>query len=236
MRGGTGCKTRLISTGGLFSRLEPVDEALIIVENRPLAKPYRRTGSSRGSYYRLYREKLMVPKSTLQKKPLLASPVPSKGVPCRFWLVKSEPECFSIDDLAAAKGQTTFWDGVRNYQARNMLRDQMQLGDRVLFYHSNAKPPGIAGVVEVVRAGYPDTTAFDPKHEHYDPKSRRETPTWYMVDLKLIEKFPRELGLPELRQVSQLAGMTLLQRGSRLSVQPVSPQEFKTVLRLAQST
>ncbi len=176
----------------------------------------------------------MARKPTMQKKPQTSSAVRAPGSPIGYWLVKSEPNCFSIDDLSAAKGQTTHWDGVRNYQARNMLRDQMKLGDRVLFYHSNARPPGIAGVAEVVREGYPDTTAFDAKQDHFDPKSKPDCPTWYMVDLKLIAKFKRELSLPELRQVSQLAGMALLQRGSRLSVQPVSPQEFKTVLALAE--
>lgn len=169
----------------------------------------------------------MTPKQTVAKK--RQTPATS-----RFWLVKSEPNCFSIDDLASARGKQTCWDGVRNYQARNMLRDQMKLGDHVLFYHSNAQPPSIVGVTEVIREGYPDTTAFDPQHEHYDPKSQPDNPTWYMVDLKLVKKLPRPLPLPELRQVSQLSGMTLLQRGSRLSVQPVSPQEFRTVLALAQ--
>ncbi len=166
-------------------------------------------------------------KQSLQKKS------PTSAPSHHYWLVKSEPDCFSIDDLAAAKGQTTYWDGVRNYQARNMLRDLMKVGDQVLFYHSNAKPPGVAGVVEVVREGYPDTTAFDPKHEHYDPKSRQEDPTWYMVDLRLVEKFPSELSLPELRGISQLSGMPLLQRGSRLSVQPVSQEEFELIVNLA---
>jgi len=175
----------------------------------------------------------MPQKQTAHKK--LQNSRPERGDRVGYWLVKSEPDCFSIDDLLAAKGRTTYWDGVRNYQARNMLRDQMKLGDRVLFYHSNAKPPGIAGVAEVVREGYPDTTAFDVKHEHYDPKSKPDSPTWYRVDLKLVAKFPRELSLPALRQVPALAGMALLQRGSRLSVQPVSPQEFNTVLALAEA-
>lgn len=176
----------------------------------------------------------MARKQILQKKPQTSSTHPTAGRPVGYWLVKSEPNCFSIDDFSAAKGQTTHWDGVRNYQARNMLRDQMKLGDRVLFYHSNANPPSIVGVAEVVREGYPDMTAFDPKQDHFDPKSKPDSPTWYMVDLKLIAKFKKELSLPELRQVTQLAGMTLLQRGSRLSVQPVSPREFKTVLALAE--
>ena len=168
-------------------------------------------------------------KQSLQKK------TQTSGACRRCWLVKSEPDCFSIDDLAAAKGQTTYWDGVRNYQARNMLRDQMKVGDQVLFYHSNAKPPGVAGVAEVVREGYPDATACDPKHEHFDPKSRRQEPTWYMVDLRLVERFKREISLPELRQLSQLSGMVLLQRGSRLSVQPVTPRQFDVIVDLATS-
>lgn len=165
------------------------------------------------------------------------SPFPSKRNRSvkRYWLVKSEPHCFSIDDLAAAKNQTTYWDGVRNYQARNTLRDEMRLGDLVLFYHSNAKPPAVAGVAQVVRQGYPDHTAFDPLSDHFDPKSKPDNPTWFMVDLKFVEKFPREIPLYELRQHSQLGGMVLLQRGSRLSVQPVSPNEFKSILKLAEN-
>jgi predicted RNA-binding protein with PUA-like domain len=147
----------------------------------------------------------------------------------RFWLLKSEPEVFSIDDLEKSKHQTTYWDGVRNYQARNFLRDEMKLGDLVLFYHSNAKPPGIAGVAKVVREGYPDHTAFDKNDEHFDPKSKPEDPTWYMVDVQLVEKFDQPLSLPELRELPALSKMALLQRGSRLSVQPVSPNEFKTI-------
>ena len=150
-----------------------------------------------------------------------------------YWLVKSEPDVFSIDDLAAAKQKTTCWDGVRNYQARNSLRDEMKLGDQVLFYHSNTKPPGIAGVAEVVREGYPDPTAWDEKNDHFDPKSKPEDPTWFMVDIRLVEKFPRELGLPELKSVSALEGMVLLQRGSRLSVQPVTKKQFEIICKLA---
>lgn len=154
----------------------------------------------------------------------------------RYWLVKSEPDCFSIDDLASAPKQTTFWDGVRNYQARNTLRDDMRLGDLVLFYHSNAKPPSVVGVAKIVREGYPDHTAFDEHSDHYDPKSRPEQPTWYMVDLKFVKKFRRPLSLDELREQSSLAGMVLLQRGSRLSVQPVSPNEFQTIVELSQTS
>lgn len=151
----------------------------------------------------------------------------------RYWLVKSEPDVFSIDALASAEDQTTFWDGVRNYQARNTMRDDMKVGDLVLYYHSNAKPPGIAGVAKVVREGYPDHTAFDPQDKHFDPKSKKSEPTWYMVDIQLVEKFKRELPLPELKATPELDGMVLLQKGSRLSVQPVREAEFKTVLKLA---
>ncbi len=152
-----------------------------------------------------------------------------------YWLVKSEPDVFSIDDLASAKKKTTHWDGVRNYQARNTLRDEMKLGDLVLFYHSNANPPGIAGIAKVVREGYPDHTAFDEDDPHYDPKSKRADPTWYMVDIQLVEKFAREISLPELREMPGLANMALLQRGSRLSVQAVSPQEFEAIRGVAHS-
>lgn len=151
----------------------------------------------------------------------------------RFWLLKSEPDVFSIEDLAKSPAKTTFWDGVRNYQARNTLRDEMKKGDLVLFYHSNATPPGIAGVVKVVREGYPDHTAFDESDPHYDPKSKKSDPTWYMVDVKLVKKFKTEISLPELKATPGLEGMVLLQRGSRLSVQPVRENEFKMVLQLA---
>lgn len=151
----------------------------------------------------------------------------------QYWLLKTEPESFSIDDLAAAPHQTTFWSGVRNYQARNMLRDQMKLGDQVLFYHSNADPPAIVGVAEVVREGYPDHTAWDKQDSHYDIGSTPDKPRWYMVDIKLVRKFARPLSLTELRNVPALAQMELLRKGSRLSVQPVTKAEFNAVLRLA---
>lgn len=149
-----------------------------------------------------------------------------------YWLVKSEPHVFSIDDLANAPEKTTFWDGVRNYQARNTMRDDMKVGDLVLYYHSNAEPPGIAGVCKIVREGYPDHTAFDPKDKHFDPKSKKSEPTWYMVDVQLIEKFGREISLPELKAMTELEGMVLLQKGSRLSVQPVSKEHFETIRRV----
>lgn len=151
----------------------------------------------------------------------------------RYWLLKTEPTSFSFDDLLKAPGRTTSWDGVRNYQARNMLRDEMQAGDAAFIYHSSADPAGIAGLAEVIRAGYPDRTAFDPKDDHYDPKSKAESPTWYVVDVKAIEKFPSIISLDQLRATRGLEKMTLLQRGSRLSVQPVRPDEWEIITKLA---
>ncbi len=154
--------------------------------------------------------------------------------PTKYWLLKSEPNCFSIDDLADEKNKTTHWDGVRNYQARNFMRDDMKKGDKVLFYHSNAKPPGVAGVAKIVKESYPDFTAFDSKDKHFDPKSKQETPRWFMVDIKLENKLKRLVSLPELRSVKSLEGMVLLQKGSRLSVQPVTKKQFETVCKLAE--
>lgn len=151
----------------------------------------------------------------------------------RHWLMKSEPDCFSIDDLAAAPNQTTYWDGVRNYQARNFMRDEMKRGDLVLFYHSNSEPPGIAGLAIVVRESYPDFTSFDPQHEHFDARTKQSNPTWMMVDIKFKRKFKRLLTLSELKEVAALDGMVLLQKGSRLSVQPVTESQFNCVLKLA---
>ncbi len=147
--------------------------------------------------------------------------------------MKSEPESFSIDDLARAKKQTTSWDGVRNYQARNFMR-AMQIGDQVFFYHSNANPPCIVGLAEIVKTAYPDHTAFDPRDHHYDPKATPENPIWEMVDIKLVRKFAVPLALDDLRQVRGLEKMELLRKGSRLSVQPVSAAEWKRVLALAE--
>jgi predicted RNA-binding protein with PUA-like domain len=150
----------------------------------------------------------------------------------RYWLMKSEPEVFSIQDLARAKDQTTFWDGVRNYQARNLLRDEVKRGDGVLYYHSNADPPAVAGTATVVREGYPDPTQFDPKSDYHDPGARPDEPRWYAVDVKLDEIFARPVGLDELRTIPSLRGMVLLQKGSRLSVQPVTADEWKVVTKL----
>jgi predicted RNA-binding protein with PUA-like domain len=149
------------------------------------------------------------------------------------WLVKSEPDVFSFADLLKAPKKTTCWDGVRNYQARNTLRDQMKQGDRLFYYHSNAEPSGIAGICEVVREGYPDHTAFDPTDPHFDPKSRRDEPTWYMVDVRAVAAFPRLVTLAELKGVKGLEKMALVQKGSRLSVQPVTRKEWEIVCRIA---
>ena len=150
----------------------------------------------------------------------------------RYWLMKSEPNVFSIDDLAKAREKTTRWDGVRNYQARNMLRDDVAVGDGVLFYHSSADPPAVAGTARVVRGGYPDPTQFDPSDGHHDPDSSRDDPRWFAVDIQFDSKFARPVALAELRATAALAGMVLLKRGSRLSVQPVTPAEWKQILKL----
>lgn len=162
---------------------------------------------------------------------LLRMPTPSASA--RFWLVKSEPSVFSFDDLMSLPNRTTHWDGVRNYQARNTLRDGMKKGDKVFFYHSSTDPAAIVGIAEVAKEAYPDPSAFDPKDSHYDPKSKRESPTWFVVDLKAVEALPRPVSLSELRSVKGLDKMTLLQKGSRLSVQPVTEAEWKIITGLA---
>lgn len=149
-----------------------------------------------------------------------------------YWLVKSEPGCYSIDTLENEPDQITSWDGVRNYQARNFMRDGMKLGDKVLFYHSVTNP-SIVGVCEVVRESYPDHTAWNPEDDHFDPKSTVDNPRWYMVDVKFVEKLPRALSLKELRQVPGLESMELLRKGSRLSVMPVDKNEFDIICNLA---
>jgi len=148
-----------------------------------------------------------------------------------YWLIKSEPGCFSIDDLAAAPDGTTGWDGVRNFQARNFMRDGMRLGDGLLFYHSVVNP-GVAGLAEVVREAYPDVTALDPACDHYDPRATPEKPLWWMVDVRFTAKFPQPVPLKTLRAVPELAGMELLRKGSRLSVMPVTEQEFAMIRAL----
>jgi len=151
----------------------------------------------------------------------------------QMWLMKSEPTCFSIQDLKKSPRQTTCWDGVRNYQARNFMRDDMREGDQVLFYHSNAKPPAIVGTAVIVREAYPDHTAWDKREQHFDPKASPENPIWQMVDIRLESIFDEPLPLEELRGIAALKNMELLRKGSRLSVQPVKPKEFEAVLRLA---
>lgn len=153
-----------------------------------------------------------------------------------YWLMKSEPEAFSIDDLARAPRKTTCWDGVRNYQARNMLRDEMKKGDLAFFYHSNCEVPGIVGTVEIVREGYPDHTAFDPDDHHFDPKSDPENPRWFMVDVKLRKKFPRVVSLRELKSYAdrELHDFRLLAKGNRLSVMPVTATQWRFIESLSQ--
>ena len=151
----------------------------------------------------------------------------------RYWLFKSEPSAFGIADLAKAPKQTAPWDGVRNYQARNFLRDDVQVGDRVLFYHSREEPLGIFGTMEVMRAGYPDHTAFDPNSKYHDAGSRPENPRWYMVDVKLIRRFGEPITRERLREHPVTAGMLVLKRGMRLSIQPVTEAEWLAVHKLA---
>ena len=152
----------------------------------------------------------------------------------RYWLMKSESDEFSIDDLVKAKRQTTPWFGVRNYQARNFMRDAMRVGDGVLFYHSSCPEPGIAGIAEVASTPYPDASQFDPKSPYYDAKSRREEPRWMLVDVKLVKK-TRLLGLDAMRAAPALGDMVTLKRGNRLSITPVTPAEWKAVLKLLQA-
>lgn len=146
--------------------------------------------------------------------------------------MKTEPDVFSIDDLKNAPNQTTYWDGVRNYQARNFMRDDMQLGDKVLVYHSNAEPSSVVGIATISKTSYPDFTAWDPTDSHYDPKSTEANPRWFMVDIHFESKFTVPQSLAMLREVSGLEGMELLRKGSRLSVQPVKESEFKIVSKL----
>ncbi|WFP51184.1 EVE domain-containing protein [Methylomonas sp. EFPC3] len=150
----------------------------------------------------------------------------------RYWLMKSEPETFGIDDLYARPQQTEHWDGVRNYQARNMMRDEMKIGDQILFYHSNCDEPGVVGIAEVVRESYPDFTAFDPDDKHFDPKSHPDKPTWFMVDVKFVRKLSRTISLRELKTKSELGELALLRRGNRLSIMPVSAEQWAFILAL----
>lgn len=148
-----------------------------------------------------------------------------------YWLMKSEPDVFGIDDLKNAPGRTDHWDGVRNYQARNYMRD-MKKGDEVLFYHSNCKEPGVAGLATVAREAYPDHTAFDPDDPHYDPKSDPEKPRWFMVDIKYRRKLKRVITLTELKQYRTLKDMPLVRRGNRLSIMPVTKKQWDFIMGL----
>ena len=149
-----------------------------------------------------------------------------------YWLMKSEPDAFSITDLKNSPRKSDHWDGVRNYQARNMMRDQMKKGDQVFFYHSNCSHPGIVGIMEVVREGYPDFTAFDPKNPHYDLKSAPDNPRWYMVDVRYVRTLRQLIALQELKSHRQLADMLLVRRGNRLSVMPITKRQWDFILGL----
>jgi len=153
----------------------------------------------------------------------------------KYWLLKTEPDVFSIDDLSQAPNRTTHWDGVRNYQARNFMRDDMEVGDRVLIYHSNAQPPAVVGTATIAKAAYPDWTAWDENDPHYDPKSTPDSPRWFMVDVQFESKLARPVSLSELRTVPALEGMVLLQKGSRLSVQPVTKAQFSAIVNLGKA-
>jgi len=152
----------------------------------------------------------------------------------RHWLMKTEPSTFGVDDLAAARGQTTGWDGVRNFQARNMLRDEMRRGDQAFLYYSSCAVPGIVAIMQIVKEGYPDPTAFDPKHHHYDAASDPLEPRWFMVDVQLKRRLARTITLEELRKhaAQKLAGLALLRPGNRLSITPVAPAHWKFILSL----
>lgn len=156
----------------------------------------------------------------------------------KYWLMKSEPDSFGIDDLARARGRRATWDGVRNYQARNMLRDEMAVADRVLFHHSSCEVPGIYGTMEIVRAGHPDPTAFDRRHRGYDAGSDPDNPRWYQIEVRLLERFARPVTLAALRKHANgaLRDFILLRRGNRLSVMPVSADEWKFIHRLARES
>lgn len=150
----------------------------------------------------------------------------------RYWLLKSEPKVFSFEDLAKCPDGTTGWEGIRNYQARNLLRDEVKRGDGILFYHSNAAPPAVVGTAVVAREAYPDPHQFDRKSRYHDPGSDPAAPRWVTIDVRLDRALPRPVGLPQLRETPALAGMALLRKGNRLSVQPVSAEEWRTILRL----
>lgn len=152
----------------------------------------------------------------------------------RYWLMKSEPDEFSIDDLASSENQTTRWEGVRNYQARNFMRDDMKLGDKIFFYHSNANPLAIVGIAEVASEPYPDPSQFDTESDYFDPKSTEENPRWILVDVKLVEKFKTPVLRDDIREQPELEDMMLIRKGSRLSIQPVQEYEWKKVMEMVE--
>jgi len=147
-----------------------------------------------------------------------------------YWLVKSEPDAYSIDDLM--RDGRTAWDGIRNYQARNMMRDDMRIGDEILFYHSSCAEPAVVGVARVASEPYPDPTQFDRKSKYFDPKSRRDEPRWVLVDIEFVRKLERPLPLAELKERTDLGGMTLLRRGNRLSIMPAETEHWRCILGL----
>ena len=153
----------------------------------------------------------------------------------QYWLMKSEPDVFGIDHLIEMPNKTEHWDGIRNYQARNFMRDDMNIGDQVLFYHSNADKIGVVGVMEVVSEAYPDHTQFDPKSKYYDAKSKEDNPRWIMVDVKFKEKFNDVVTLKELKEVPELSELRLIQKGNRLSILPVEKNEFDVIVELGRN-
>lgn len=157
-------------------------------------------------------------------------------MPANHWLLKSEPNVFSWSDLEKAPHQTTCWDGVRNYQARNLLRDAMAVGDSVFFYHSRVEPMAIVGISRIVRAGYADPSQFKPEHKYYDPAATRDKPRWYAVDIQYAQSLPMPVTLQAMRGIAALKNMVLLKKGSRLSVQPVTAAEWRAILHYAETT
>jgi predicted RNA-binding protein with PUA-like domain len=151
----------------------------------------------------------------------------------QYWLFKSEPDAFSIDDLAAKPKQTEHWDGIRNYQARNYLRDEVKQGDQVLFYHSSCKEVGIAGLAEVVKEAYPDHSQFNPESKYFDPKASPDKPRWVMVDVQFKQKFPKVLSLSKIKNMPDITEIGLVKKGHRLSIMPVSKNEFSIILNAA---
>ncbi len=150
-----------------------------------------------------------------------------------YWLMKSEPDVFSIQDLKSRKNSVEHWDGVRNYQARNYMRDDMKTGDEVIFYHSNTTPPHAAGVVKIDKEAYPDPTCWDKKSKYYDPKSTKEKPRWVMVDVKYVQEFKKIVSLEDMKNNPNLAEMKLVQKGNRLSIIPISKSEFEEIKKMA---